>query len=94
MWYGSDMTTLTVPEDGSLLTELIDRVLGGQDVLLSRKGRPVVALRPVAASAPAADPKRLSEEGHAWLDAYPLAGEMPDEDSGAFISRMRDEDVH
>ncbi len=89
------MTTLTVPEDGSLLTELIDRVLGGDDVLLSRKGRAVVALRPVAADAvPAGEPKRLSEEGLAWLNAYPLAGEMPDEDAGAFISRRRDEDTH
>jgi prevent-host-death family protein len=86
------MTTLTFPEDGSRLSELIDRVLAGDDVLVSRQGRPVVALRPVAAGA--AEPRRVSKEGAAWLRANRVPGRVPEEDAGTFISRMRDEDVH
>jgi antitoxin (DNA-binding transcriptional repressor) of toxin-antitoxin stability system len=77
------------------LPELIDRVLGGEEVVISRAGRPVAALRAVAPEPKAAaEPKRLSPEGLAWLIAYQPVGEMPDEDAGAFISRMRDEDTH
>lgn len=89
------MTTLTIPETESRLPDLIDRVLGGEDVITSRRGRPVATLRPVADVArPPAEPERLTAEGLAWLDAYPLAGTLPDEDAGASVSRLRDEETH
>lgn len=86
------MSVLTIAEDESRLPELIDRMLGGDEVVISRRGRPVAQLRPLAAR-PA--PLRVSEAGLAWLDANPPVGEvMPVEDAGAFVSRMRDEDGH
>lgn len=86
------MTTLTVSEDGPGLSELIDRVLGGDDVVISREGRPVARLHSVAP--PAAEPRRVSEAGLAWLKAHRPVGSMPDEDAGVTVSRMRDEDTH
>jgi len=55
-----------------------------------RDGKPVVEIHPVAA--PPRAPKRVTEEGIAWLEANRVGTVMPNEDAGRFVSRMRDEE--
>ncbi len=68
------------------LPKLIDRVLRGESVIITRRGKPVAELRPVA--------KRRGKIAAAaldWLAERRVGTKRPQEDAGAFISRMRDE---
>ena len=82
------MKHLTVAEAESRLSDLIDRALAGEGVVITREGQPVVELKPVqprmARTVTAADLD--------WLAARRVGTTPPGEDAGAFISRMRDED--
>lgn len=80
------MTDYSVAEARNKLSELIDRALKGEDVVITRHGAPVVELR---AKTPA--PKRVTKESLDWLDKVRV-GRVSEEDAGAFVSRMRDED--
>lgn len=80
------MTDYSVAEARNKLSELIDRALRGEDVVITRHGSPVVELR---ARAPM--PKRISAESLDWLDKVRV-GRAVEEDAGAFVTRMRDED--
>ena len=42
------MSTLPVAEAKARLSELLDRALAGEDVVISRSGRPLVRLTPLA----------------------------------------------
>jgi len=57
---------------------------------VTRDGRPVVELTPVAASLKPA--RRITLEVIAWLDAHRLPRITGDEDAGTVVSKMRDED--
>lgn len=47
------MERLTVPEsDGDKLHDLVDRALAGDEVVITRDGKPVAELRPVAEAEP------------------------------------------
>jgi len=49
------MERLNVPEsDGEKLHDLVDRALAGDEVVITRNGKPVVELRPVGSAEPAA----------------------------------------
>ena len=61
------MERLNVPEsDGEKLHDLIDRALAGDEVVITRDGKPVAELRPVRPAEPA--PGSL-----AWLTARRLS---------------------
>jgi prevent-host-death family protein len=81
------MSTHSVAEAKNRLPELIDRALKGEDVVITRHGHPVVTLKPVPSS-----PKRVTREDVEWLEAHRIGRIMPQEDSGTFVSRMRDEE--
>jgi prevent-host-death family protein len=69
------------------LSELIDRAVSGEEVVITRHGRPMVALKPVAR------PHRpVTKDDIEWLQRHRVKGTPPAEDAGALVSRMRDED--
>ncbi len=58
------MTTYSVANAKSGLPQLIDRALGGEEVVISRHGKPVVELRPIRAAA-----TKEAATTYAWLRA-------------------------
>jgi prevent-host-death family protein len=58
---GYRMTAYSVAEAKNRLPKLIDRALAGEEVVITRRGKPVVELRP-------ASPRPASATGtHEWL---------------------------
>ncbi len=84
------MTTYSVAEAKNSLSELIDRALRGEGVIITRHGKPVVEFKPVPAPA-----EPVSAADLEWLTRHRL---QPDraiaEDAGSLLSRIRDEDAH
>jgi prevent-host-death family protein len=83
------MATHSVAEARNQLSELIDRALTGEPVLITRDGRPVVELKPVAEP-----PHRVTASDLEWLRARRLKLAPGAEDGVTVVSRMRDEDEH
>lgn len=81
------MKSYSVAAAKNHLSKLIDRALKGEDVVITRHGRAVVELKPVAKP-----PRPVSVEGLDRLAA--LRARLPrlPEDAGTFVSRMRDEE--
>ncbi len=87
------MSTHSVAEADTTLSELIDRALKGEEVVITRNGRVVAEIKPVEGGATAPIPgRRVTPEAVEWLRKHRVEGKIPDEDAGAFVSRMRDED--
>jgi prevent-host-death family protein len=80
------MSTHSIVEAKNHLSELIDRALAGEGVVITRHGRPVVELRPVAQPARSLTPDDLD-----WLAGRRPGGQPVAEDAGALLSRLRDE---
>lgn len=80
------MSQHSVADAKAHLSDLIDRALEGEGVVITRHGRPVVELRPVQ---PPARP--VTREGLDWLDAHRVPSRAVT-DAGTFVSQMRDED--
>lgn len=57
------MTTYSVAEAKNTLPKLIDRALRGEEVIITRRGKPVVELRPALRKAPPVNGT------HEWLRA-------------------------
>jgi prevent-host-death family protein len=83
------MSTHSVAEAKTHLSGLIDRALQGEEVVITRHGRPVVALRPVGDA-----PARMSNaESLAWLRANRVTGGGVDpEDAASLVGRLRDDE--
>lgn len=92
------MTTHSVAEAESQLSELIDRALDGEPVVITRHGRPVVELRPVAEAirrpTDVNRPRRITAADLEWLRSRRLKLASGAEDAVTVVSRMRDEDEH
>ena len=58
------MTTYSVADAKSSLPRLIDRARGGEEVIISRHGKPVAELRPLGHTAP-----QGSRASYEWLKA-------------------------
>ena len=80
------MSTHSVADSKNRLSELIDRALDGESVVITRHGRPVVELKPVQARA-----RPLSAEDLDWLAARHATRRARRDDAGALLSRLRDE---
>lgn len=80
------MVDYSVADARNKLSELIDRAVNGEEVVITRHGKAVVELR---ATQPLARP--VSLESLDWLDKVRV-GRVSDEDAGSLVSRMRDED--
>lgn len=84
------MATYSVAEAKNNLSELIDRTLKGEGVLITRHGKPVVEFKPVAAQV-----GPVSDADLNWLASNRLQPKRkPAEDGGQLMTRIRDEDAH
>lgn len=81
------MSNHSVAEAKNRLPELIDRALEGEDIVITRHGRPVVELKAIPRAA-----KPVTSADLDWLAARRVGRKVPDDDAGTFISKMRDED--
>jgi prevent-host-death family protein len=80
------MSTHSVAEAKNRLPELIDRALNGEDVVITRHGRPVATLKPIP------EPVRpMSTDDLDWIAARRVKTRGVTEDAAALVSRMRDE---
>lgn len=84
--YLFDMSTHTVAEAKNQLSKLIERALKGEGVVITRRGQPVVELKPVPV------PRPMTKEDIEWLRQ--MRAQLPycEIDAGTFISQMRDEE--
>ncbi len=81
------MTNFNETDAANILDELIDRATGGESVIITRDGAPIVELR---ALRPATGP--ITKSDLAWLDARRVTPLKPlPEGSGVLLSQMRDE---
>jgi len=80
------MSTYSVADAKNHLSQLIDRALDGEGVIITRHGRPVVELKPMEQAAGAVSAADLD-----WIAAHRVGRTAPSEDSGALVERMRDE---
>jgi prevent-host-death family protein len=80
------MTKHSVVEAKNQLSELIDRALKGEGVVITRHGRPVVELKPVAMPA-----KPVTADALDWLRQHRVGRRMPRQDAATAVRKMRDE---
>ena len=84
------MPTYSVAEAKNNLSELIDRALNGEGVLITRHGKPVVEFRPVPVPVGPVSDTQLQ-----WLAANRLRPKRhPADDAGKLLSDLRDENAH
>jgi prevent-host-death family protein len=76
----------SVVEATNHLSELIDRALRGEEVVITRHGRPVAELRPINTTVPA-----VSDADLEWLVSHRVGRRPPPEDAGVLLEQMRDE---
>ena len=81
------MSTHSVAEAKNRLSQLIDLALKGEEIVITRHGHPVVALKPVAKQARAVSAADLD-----WLAEHRIGRAAPLEDAGALLTNLRDED--
>ncbi|MBU6406065.1 MAG: type II toxin-antitoxin system Phd/YefM family antitoxin [Alphaproteobacteria bacterium] len=83
------MTRYSLAEAQAKLPELIDRVRRGEGVVLTEGGAAVAEIKP-ANDAAARSPRPIDI---AWLEQRLVGHADPNEDAGALLSRMRDEEA-
>jgi len=76
------MKTATVADAKSRLSSLLDDVEAGEEVVITRRGRPVARLVPEPSAAAAFDWEAL----RSWVAAGPPA-------SGATVAELREQDL-
>ena len=81
------MSTHSVAEAKNKLPELIDRALGGEGVVITRHGRPVVELKPIPEVA-----RPISSGDLDWLVTHRVGAHPAKGDAGELLTRQRDED--
>ena len=81
------MTSYSVVDAKNKLSDLIDRALAGEAVVITRHGHPVAELRPVPAP-----PPRMTKADIEWVRKRRLPRAPGGEDAATLIRRMRDED--
>ena len=81
------MSTHSVAEAKNRLPELIDRALKGEDVVITRHGRPVAELRAIPER-----PRPVSPAALDWLAERRVKTRRVRQHAGALVSRMRDEE--
>jgi prevent-host-death family protein len=76
----------SVAEAKNQLSELIDRALDGEGVVITRHGRPVVELRPITPP-----PAAVTENDLDWLKKHRVGGRKPRTGVRTLVSKLRDE---
>jgi prevent-host-death family protein len=83
------MSKHSVAEAKNKLSELIDRALQGEGVVITRHGTPVVELKPVLPAI-----RRITAANLDWLAKRRIPVKLPASDAGVLVSSMRDEEEH
>ena len=81
------MRTHSVAEAKNQLSKLIDRALKGEGVVITRRGEPVVELKPVRSP-----PPPITEADLEWLRARRVGRKPAKTDAGTLLEQMRDEE--
>lgn len=82
------MSTHSVAEAKNQLSDLIDRAMKGEPVVITRHGQPVVELKPVARQG-----RPMTKEDVEWLQKHRVEPLLPDDNPVSIVERMRDEEV-
>lgn len=85
------MTTHSIAEAKNQLSKLIDRALRGEAVVITRRGEPVVELKPVR-PAPQPITGAIARADIEWLRARRVGRTPAKTDAGTLVSQMRDEE--
>jgi antitoxin (DNA-binding transcriptional repressor) of toxin-antitoxin stability system len=85
--YNALMTTHSLVEAKSRLSDLIDRAQQGEAVVITRHGKPVAELRALRAPG-----RAMTHADLEWLDQHRVPRRNSVEDAGALVSRMRDDE--
>ena len=80
------MSAHSVAEARNRLSQLIDRALEGEEIVITRPGRPLVALKPVA------KPVHPVSTADLGLAEHRIGRTAPSDDAGTLLTRLRDED--
>jgi prevent-host-death family protein len=80
------MSTHSVAEAKNQLPKLIDRALKGETVVITRRGQPVVELKPVHPA-----PRPITDADIEWLRARRALLPPSKTDAATLIRQMRDE---
>ena len=81
------MTTHSIAEAKNQLSKLIDRALEGEPIVITRRGEPVVELKPVRPA-----PRPITRADIEWLRARRARLPYCETDAGTLVSQMRDEE--
>jgi len=81
------MSTHSVAEAKNQLSKLIDRALKGEGVVITRRGEPVIELKPVRAP-----PRPVTAADLDWLAARRIPRLSEDEDAATLVRKMRDDE--
>jgi antitoxin (DNA-binding transcriptional repressor) of toxin-antitoxin stability system len=81
------MGAYSVADAKNNLSELIDRALEGEAVVVTRHGRPVVEIKAIQPA-----PRPITKADLEWLRAHRVRTRRPRESAGKLVERMRDED--
>jgi prevent-host-death family protein len=84
--YIFQMTSFSVAEARNHLSEVIDRALAGEEVIVTRHGQPVVEIRPLHKSI-----KQITQDDIDWLKRGRVGRIMPASDATSLVSQLRDE---
>jgi prevent-host-death family protein len=79
------MTQHSVVDAKNKLSELIDRALSGEDVVITRHGQPVVALKALSAQ-----PRIVTAADLDWLKSRRKGRTISKVDSVTLVSQMRE----
>ncbi len=83
------MSEHSITEAEERLSELIDRALAGEGIVITREGRPAVELKPLRVKT---SPRPMTAEDLAWLAERRVGLPMPKQSAGELLSEMRDEE--
>jgi prevent-host-death family protein len=82
------MASHSVAEAKTYLSELIDQAIGGEEVVITRHGTPMVLLKPIARQG-----RPMTEADLERLRASRATLGVADQDPVSIVERMRDEDL-
>ena len=80
------MSTHSVAEAKNQLSRLIDRALNGEGIVITRRGEPVIELKPVRQPA-----RPITEADIEWLRRRRAARPVCKTDAATLVRQMRDE---
>jgi prevent-host-death family protein len=83
------MSQHSVAETRNNFSALLERAERGEEILITRHGKPVATLNGVSIKPM---PKRITQADIEWLRKRRVGRKVPKEDAGTLVSRMRDED--